>query len=197
MARGVDSRADRIGPLTRARRARALVAAVGSAIVSLARGDRKRPREHLDAGDIAPEFELPASDGRSYRLSTLRGRTVVVAWFPKAFTSGCTSECRSIGLTKAELDGFDAAIFAACCDTVETSRAFAEATGIGVPILSDADKRVVRAYGVLGPIGLPSRWTFYIGPDGRILTVDREVRPVGHGADMRSALERFGVARRP
>ena len=121
----------------------------------------------------------------------------MIAWFPKAFTAGCTAECRSIGLTKRELEGFDAAVFAACCDTVETNRAFAESTGIGVPILSDRDKRVARAYGVLGPIGLPSRWTFYIGADGRILNIDRAVRAAGHGAEIRSVLERFGVARRP
>jgi peroxiredoxin len=56
---------------------------------------------------------------------------------------------------------------------------------------------VARAYGVLGPLGLPSRWTVYIGSDGRILAVDREVRAGNHGADIIVALERFGVSRRP
>lgn len=152
----------------------------------------------MAAGDIAPDFALAASDGRTYNLAQFRGRSVVVvAWFPKAFTRGCTAECRSIGLTKGALGAFDAAIFAASCDTVDTNREFAASMGVEFPILSDPDKTVARAYGVLGPLGLPSRWTVYIGIDGRILAVDRDVHTGNHGVDITTALERFGVSRRP
>jgi peroxiredoxin Q/BCP len=146
---------------------------------------------------VAPEFVLEATDGRTYRLSDLRGRVVVMAWFPKAFTAGCTSECRSIGLSKTALGAFDAFIFAASCDTGDTNRAFAVSTAIDVPILSDPDKTVARAYGVLGPLGLPRRWTVYVGADGRILAIDREVHTGNHGAGIVAALEGFGVSRRP
>lgn len=155
------------------------------------------PRVELTAGDPAPDFSLAASDGQTCHLSGLRGRVVVVAWFPKAFTAGCTIECQSIGLSGRALGAFDAAIFAASCDTVEANRAFAASTGLDVPVLSDTDSAVARAYGVLGPLGLPSRWTVYIGPDGRLLAIDREVHPGNHGADIVAALERFGVSRRP
>jgi peroxiredoxin Q/BCP len=189
---------DERAPVTPVRQVRAVIAALGGAIASLARGDRRQPRVRLSAGDSAPEFELPASDGATYRLSGFRGTSpVVVAWFPKAFTSGCTVECRSIGGAITELARYEAMVFAACCDDVNTVRAFARSTGIGAPILADRDKRVARAFGVLGPLGLPSRWTFYIGIDGRIVSVDRDVHVADHGEAIRSALERFGVTRRP
>lgn len=178
------------------RQAGALLSAIGTAVTSLL-SSGKGPRVELAAGDRAPDFTLPASDGRTYRLADLRGQVVVVAWFPKAFTAGCTAECRSIGMSKRALGAFDAAIFAASCDTVEINREFAASTGIEFPILSDPDATVARAYGVLGPLGLPSRWTVYIGADGRVLAIDREVRFGNHGADIMAALERFGVSRRP
>lgn len=179
------------------RRIAALIFALGTAAVHLF-GKRSQPRLELAAGDRAPDFDLSGSDGRRYRLSDFLGRSaVVMAWFPKAFTGGCTIECRSIGLTHSALKGFDAAVFAASCDSVETNRAFAASMGIEFPILSDPDAAVARAYGVLGPLGLPSRWTVYIGRDGRILDIDRQVHVGSHGAEIASALERFGVSRRP
>jgi peroxiredoxin Q/BCP len=191
------SKLDR-GSMKPLRETGALLSAARTAFVSLLRPDRAAPRVELAPGDVAPAFSLAASDGRTYHLGDFKGRSaVVIAWFPKAFTSGCTAECTSIGLTKGALGAFDAAIFAASCDSVETNRAFAASMGIDFPILSDRDKAVARAYGVLGPLGLPSRWTVYIGTDGRILGIDREVRTGSHGADIMLALERFGVSRRP
>ena len=184
-------------PLTAIRKVGALMSALSTVFANLLRPDRTAPRVTLTKGDRAPDFRLAASDGQTYHLTELLGRAVVVAWFPKAFTSGCTAECRSIGLTKGALGAFDAAIFGASCDAVETNREFAISMGVDFPILSDADKTAARAYGVLGPPGLPSRWTVYIGADGRILAVDREVHSGNHGADIVAALERFGVSRRP
>ena len=174
----------------------ALLSAIGTAVTSLL-SPGNAPRVELAVGDAAPDFTVPASDGRTYRLADLRGQVVVIAWFPKAFTAGCTAECRSIGMSKRALGAFDAAIFAASCDTVEINREFAASTGIEFPILSDPESTMARAYGVLGPLGLPSRWTVYIGADGRVLAIDREVRFGNHGADITAALERFGVSRRP
>jgi peroxiredoxin Q/BCP len=166
--------------------------------VNLVTGRRDQPAADLVPGDQAPDFTLAASDGRTYTLREFHGRSVVViAWFPKAFTPGCTTECRSIGANAARLRAFDAAVFGASLDRVTTGQAFAEATAMGVPVLSDTDGTVARKYGVLGRTGLPNRWTFYIGLDGRILTVDRGVQAGSHGADIASTLERLGVARRP
>ena len=74
--------------------------------------------------------------------------------------------------------------FGASVDTPETNARFAESLGAGYPILSDPTKMVARAYGVLGASGFASRWTFYIGPDGRILDVDKKVSAATHGRDI-------------
>jgi peroxiredoxin Q/BCP len=74
--------------------------------------------------------------------------------------------------------------FAASVDSAETNRRFAESLGLVFPILSDPDKEVARAYGVLGASGFASRWTFYIGADGRILDIDTKVSAASHGRDI-------------
>jgi peroxiredoxin Q/BCP len=148
----------------------------------------------LKPGDPAPDFELPGSDGGVYRLRDFRNRErVVIAWFPKAFTGGCTKECQSIGRSGIALRGCRARYFGASVDSPETNRRFAEAMGIDYPILSDEDRRVARAYGVLGSTGFASRWTFYIGEDGRILDIDKDVRVVSHGADVAVRLKELGA----
>jgi len=73
-------------------------------------------------------------------------------------------------------------------DRPETNRQFAVELGLDMPVLSDADRRVARAYGVLGASGLPSRWTFYVGLDGRIEAIDKDVHVRTHGADIERAL---------
>jgi peroxiredoxin Q/BCP len=82
--------------------------------------------------------------------------------------------------------------FAASVDSVETNRRFAESLGVTYPILSDPTKEVARAYGVLAPSGFASRWTFYIGADGRILDIDKKVSPGSHGADVARRLTELG-----
>ena len=67
---------------------------------------------------------------------------------------------------------------------METNRRFAESLGAPYPILSDPTNEVARAYGVLGASGYASRWTFYIGADGRVLDIDKKVSPSTHGADV-------------
>jgi peroxiredoxin Q/BCP len=172
------------------------VAATTTGLIRIAAG-RRGVRVALAPGDPAPDFDLPGSDGRRYRLSDYRGATaVVLAWFPKAFTGGCTAECESVGRSIETLRRFHVAIFGASLDRPETNARFAESMGIDFPILSDPDGGVARAYGVLGASGFPSRWTFYIGADGRLLAVDRSVHAASHGRDVAAMLERLGVSRR-
>jgi peroxiredoxin Q/BCP len=82
--------------------------------------------------------------------------------------------------------------FAASVDSAETNARFAESLGVAYPILSDPTKDVARAYGVLAPSGYASRWTFYIGADGRILDIDKKVSPASHGADVAKRLAELG-----
>ncbi len=153
--------------------------------------------DDLVVGDEAPDFTLPGSDGKTYKLSDYRGRqAVVLAWFPKAFTPGCTTECKVLAQHGAKLREFDAAYFTASVDWPEKNREFAESVGADYPILSDPRGDVARAYGVTGPIQKwASRWTFYIGADGRILFIDKDVHTATHADDVAAKLEELGVAK--
>jgi peroxiredoxin Q/BCP len=171
--------------------------AVAAGLINIATHRADNNRVALAPGDEAPDFELTASDSRTYRLSAFRGHSaVVIAWFPKAFTGGCTAECESIGASSRALRQFDVAYFAASVDRPETNRRFAESMGIDFPILSDPGTMVARAYGVLGPRGFPDRWTFYVGVDGRILQIDTHVRSGLHGFDIEKTLNELHTARR-
>ena len=86
--------------------------------------------------------------------------------------------------------------FAASVDPPETNRKFAESLDLDYPILSDPDKGVARAYGVLSKLGFASRSTIYIGADGRILEVDRDVKAATAGEDVAARLETLGVPKR-
>lgn len=82
-------------------------------------------------------------------------------------------------------------VFGANVDTPETNGEFAAALGLDFPIVSDPSKQTARAYGVLGASGFPSRWTFYIGADGRILSIDTEVRVSTNGSDIEHTLNQL------
>jgi peroxiredoxin Q/BCP len=89
------------------------------------------------------------------------------------------------------------AYFAASTDPAQKNREFAESLGLDYPILSDPEKRVAAAYGVLVPVlGIAKRWTFYIGKDGKILQIDRDVNVNTAGADVAARLAELGVGKR-
>ena len=172
----------------------ATLSAIVTGLATLVTGRGEWHPVRLRPGDVAPDFSLAGSDGALYNLHEFRGRdAVVIAWFPKAFTAVCTRECASLGSSRGVLRGFKVRYFAASVDSIETNRRFAESLGVDYPILSDPGKSVARAYGVLRPTGLAHRWTFYIGKDGRILDIDRNVRASSHGADVAGALNTHGV----
>jgi len=89
------------------------------------------------------------------------------------------------------------AYFSVSVETPDTNKAFAQSLGLDYPLLSDPDKRVATAYGVVdADQPFPSRWTFYIGADGRILAIDKLVSPATHGKSVAAKLAELGVARR-
>jgi peroxiredoxin Q/BCP len=83
--------------------------------------------------------------------------------------------------------------FAASVDGPEVNAKFAASLDLDYPILSDPSKAVARAYGVLGSSGFAQRWTFYIGRDGRVLAIDRQVSAATHGSDVVERLKTLGV----
>ena len=151
----------------------------------------------LQVGDPAPDFKLEASDGNTYQLSSFKGKKpVVVAWFPKAFTKGCTIECKSLAANGEKLKRYDVAYFMASVDPVEGeqgNKAFAASEKADFPILSDPTKEVAAAYGVLNERGMSSRWTFYIGKDGKIAAIDKAVKAATSAEDMIAKLDELKV----
>jgi len=149
--------------------------------------------EALRTGDPAPPFTLPGTDGNTHRLSDYAGRWVVRAFFPKAYTGGCTIECKALRDASRELGAFDVAYFMASTDNLEDNRGFAAQNNANFPLLSDASKTVAEAYGVLRDNGLARRWTFYIDPEGIIQRVDRTVDPASAGATLVKNLRSLGA----
>ena len=167
-----------------------LVPGVGLALMALS-------VNALEVGDPAPDFELPGSDGETYRLADYRGeQAVVLAWFPRAYTSGCTIECKSLAENGHLIREYDVTYFMASVDPLSKNKGFAAETGADFPLLSDEDKTVAKAYGVLHPLGFARRHTVYIGKDGRVLKIDSDVKPKTSAEDMAKTLGELGVERR-
>ena len=151
----------------------------------------------LKVGDMAPDFALQGTDGKLHKLADYRGKkAVAVAWFPKAFTSGCTIECKSLAANGDKIRKFDVAYFMASVDPLEGeggNLAFAKSESADFPLLSDPDKSVATKYGVLNARGMANRWTFYIDKSGRIAAIDQAVRPATSAEDMLAKLAEIKV----
>ena len=151
----------------------------------------------LKVGDPAPNFTLPATDGKTYNLSDFKGKSaVVVAWFPKAFTQGCTIECKSLAENGHLIKGYQATYFMASVDPLEENTKFGAEYKADFPLLSDPTKKTAEAYGVLNQRGMANRWTFYIGKDGKIQHIDKAVKPATSAEDMAAKLGELGTAKR-
>ena len=148
----------------------------------------------LKPGDMAPDFELQASDGKTYHLADFRGKqAVVLAWYPKAFTSGCTIECKSLATKGDLIRAYDVTYFMASVDPVDQNKGFAAQQNADFPLLSDPSKKTAESYGVLAALGYAKRWTFYIGKDGKILAIDQSVKPESSAEDMAAKLGELKV----
>jgi len=182
-------------------------------VATLAAGLMAQTAAELKAGDMAPDFTLQGTDGKTHKLSDYRGKqAVVVAWFPRAVTQGCTIECKSLAENGAKIKRFDVTYFMASVDPLEENIKFAKATSVTLgeganarvvekkeadfPMLSDPSKEVATKYGVLNPRGTANRWTFYIDKSGRISAIDKMVRPETSAEDMLTKLSDVKVAMR-
>jgi peroxiredoxin Q/BCP len=151
----------------------------------------------LKVGDPAPNFTLEASDGKTYKLADFKGKqAVVLAWFPKAYTRGCTIECKSLAEHGDMIKKYNTTYFMISVDPLVDNKGFAEQQKADFPLLSDPTKKTAEAYGVLNPGGMANRWTFYIGPDGKITAIDKEIKPATAAEDMAAKLGELGVPRR-
>jgi thioredoxin-dependent peroxiredoxin len=149
-------------------------------------------------GAAAPDFEMTGSDGKIYKLADFRGKqAVVVAWYPRAFTGGCTKECKSFKTDGGKLREFNVAYFTASCDPVEKNTEFAKSLDVDYPILSDPEGKVASDYGIYNAEKkAAARVTFIIGKDGKLLCVESAVKTESHGADMAAKLKELGVEKK-
>jgi len=150
--------------------------------------------EDLKVGDKAPDFTLKGSDGKTYKLEDFKGKKgVVIAWFPKAFTGGCTAECKSFQANSETLKGTKVAYFTASVDSPEVNAKFADSLSLDYPILCDPDKTTAKAYGVLNAAGMSSRVTFYIDKEGVIKEIDKSIKTAKAGEDVVAKIKSLGI----
>jgi peroxiredoxin Q/BCP len=155
------------------------------------------PGVDLKAGDKAPDFSLVGSDGKTHTLAEYKGKTVVLAWYPAAFTGGCTAECKSFHESGEAIKRFDVVYFMASVDDAAKNKSFAEQEQADFPLLSDPERTVALAYGVVtSPTGVAKRYTFYIGGDGKILFVDKMVKTATAGTDLAAKLAELGTKKK-
>jgi peroxiredoxin Q/BCP len=129
-----------------------------------------------DVGHRAPDFSLPWANKDSvgpiespYQLASDRGKTVVVAFFPRDFTKGCTAEMRSFAEQYDSLFGRNVVVVAISSDSVSTHQRFAQSLKLPFRLLSDPDQRVSKQYASKDPGGYNRRTVYVVGPDGRVV----------------------------
>jgi peroxiredoxin Q/BCP len=148
----------------------------------------------LTPGDEAPAFDLEDDRGERVKLEDLRGKWVVVFWYPKDDTPGCTTEACEIRDSWSLISG-EASLFGVSPDDVKSHQKFRDKFTLQFPLLADPDHAVSERYGVWGPkkfmgheyMGF-DRTTFIIAPDGKIAKVFEKVKPAGHALAILQAL---------
>lgn len=145
----------------------------------------------LKVGDPAPALSAVTSDGKTVDLSALRGKRVVLFFFPKAFTLGCTIETRRFRDHYSEIAGLGAEVVGVSVDSAERQCEFASAEGVPFPMVGDASRSISRSFDVLRPIlGVSQRVTYVISPEGRIEAAFHHELMVGkHLEDVKRHLE--------
>jgi thioredoxin-dependent peroxiredoxin len=149
----------------------------------------------LEIGDAAPDFTLPDQDGNPVTLSKLRGKPVVVYFYPKADTPGCTTQACGIRDHRADYAKLEATVLGVSPDPVKPIAKFADKFDLGFPLLSDEDHSVAESYGVWVEKSMYGRtyWgmertSFVIGPGGVITDIFRRVKPAEHDERVLAAL---------
>jgi thioredoxin-dependent peroxiredoxin len=142
-------------------------------------------------GASAPDFSLASNEGAQASLKEYRGKWVVLYFYPKDFTSGCTLEAQNFQRDLAKYEQANAVILGVSVDSAESHKSFCAKEGLSFKLLSDPDAKVSTAYGSLMDYNgtkLSARNTFIINPEGKISQVFTSVKPSGHSEEVLSAL---------
>lgn len=155
----------------------------------------KEPEIILQPGDKAPAFRATATDGTTVQLTDFKGKSVVLYFYPRDDTPGCTKEACGFRDIYHQITAKGAIVLGVSIDPVKAHQKFTEKFALPFPLLADENKTIVQAYGVWGEkvfmgrkyLGT-HRVTFLIGPDGRIRNVWPKVKPEEHPAEVLAAL---------
>jgi thioredoxin-dependent peroxiredoxin len=149
----------------------------------------------IEAGDAAPDFELPDQDGRPVRLEDFRGQRVVVYFYPKADTPGCTTQACGVRDRKADYAEAGAVVLGVSPDPVAKVKKFHEKYSLDFPLLADQDHSVAEAFGVWVEKSMygrkyfgNERTTFIVDSEGKVAEVLRKVKPAEHDEQVLAAL---------
>lgn len=144
----------------------------------------------LKEGDLAPDIEMTLQDGRRQKLSALRGQMVVVYFYPKDETPGCTVEAEDFRDRFADLKNAGIAVIGVSTQDAASHKAFIDKEKLPFDLAVDTDKAIATAFGVAsGRMGLHARQTFLIGKDGTIKKVWRDVTPKDHATQVLRAAQ--------
>ena len=143
------------------------------------------------AGDVAPTFTLPSQDGSQIALDSFNGKWVVLYFYPKDMTPGCTIEAHNFQRDLAQYEAKNAVILGVSLDTPDSHQQFCTKEGLTFRLLSDPAHKVVDAYGSLGSFGamqIANRNTFLINPQGKVAMVWKSVDPSTHSTTVLAAI---------
>ena len=142
-------------------------------------------------GSAAPVFSLTSNEGKQVSLNDLKGKWVVLYFYPKDFTSGCTLQARNFQKDLAKYEAANAVIIGVSVDTAESHKEFCAKEGLSFKLLSDTDAKVSGQYGSIMEYNgakLSQRNTFLIDPQGKIARVFEKVKVGGHSDEVLAAL---------
>ncbi|MFN7133452.1 MAG: peroxiredoxin [Myxococcales bacterium] len=144
----------------------------------------------LAPGEPAPAFEAKNDEGQTVKLSDFQGKTVVLYFYPKDDTSGCTVQAKGFRDDMDALRSANVVVLGVSGDSLQSHQAFKKKYDLNFPLLVDEDGRLAKLYGVeKGLFGFPSRDTIIIGPDGKVAHVLRNVNPKGHAEQVRRLVQ--------
>ncbi len=169
--------------------AAAVVLVVAGVFVVRARAVDNAPMPEV--GQTAPTFTLPNQEGTPVSLDSYKGKWVVLYFYPKDMTTGCTIEAHNFQRDLDKYQALNAVILGVSVDTVDSHKQFCTKDSLTFTLLADPDKKVVQQYGSLGsfgPMQIAMRNTFLIDPDGKIVKVWTKVDPNVHSADVLAAI---------
>lgn len=145
-------------------------------------------------GTEAPDFTLPSQEGKPVNLKDYRGQWVVLYFYPKDFTSGCTLEAHNFQRDLPQYEQRHAVILGVSVDSADSHKQFCTKEGLNFKLLADTDKKVSEEYGSLTNLAVvkfAARHTFIVDPNGKIVRVYTSVDPAKHSGEVLTALDQL------